>query len=37
MKLISRYEAILKKKSEIVHKISDMEPVESMTELLKLV
>lgn len=37
MKLISWYEAILNRKSDAVNKISDMEPVESMVEILELV
>ncbi len=37
IKLISRYEAILNKKSDAVSKISNMEPVKSMAELLEIV
>lgn len=37
MKLISKYEAILNKKSDAASKISDIEPVESIAELLELV
>ncbi len=37
MKLISRYEAILNRKSNAASKISDMEPVESIAELLEIV
>lgn len=37
MKLISRYIVILNRKSDATSKISNMEPVESIAELLKLV
>lgn len=37
MKLISKYEAILNKKSESASKINIMKPVKSMMELLELI
>ncbi len=37
MKLISSYEAILKRKSDAASKISNIEPVESMAELLEII
>lgn len=37
MKLINSYEAILHKKSDIASKISNMEPIELMVGLLKVV
>lgn len=37
MKLISKYKAILNRKSDAASKIGDMELVKSMAELLKLI
>lgn len=37
MKFINKYKAILIRKSDAASKLSDMEPVKSMTELLKVI